>query len=390
LFAIAKSALAVLVHKLRDGQLGFSPSQGPNDLQNLIPPSVPCPTLISQLLTAASSSDCDSFEERMPEEPIHHPNDKLLKATFSNPDNARGFFENYLPEQISHAVDWSSLRLEYSTFVDPHFAASESDLLFSLKLAESDAFIYLLFEHQSSEDPRMALRLLSYILRIWERFAATHPAPAKLPAILPIVLAQGKRPWKTAPRLEDLIDLPPKLADIIRPWQPTLMYRLLELVRIPYEEIAGTPEGIITLRALKAEPLDELLSDALWEESILFAISDSALERMLRYVLNADLNVSLLKARLKTIRSKSLQAKTMTLADQLRLEGKEEGLSQGLSEGQLRAFRTAVQRALEIRHGLCPGGIREALDAIGDPKRLEQLHEIAFRSESLEAFAQIL
>ena len=236
----------------------------------------------------------------------------------------------------------------------------------------------------------MALRLLSYILRIWERFAATHPAPAKLPAILPIVLAQGKRPWKTAPRLEDLIDLPAELADILRPWQPTLIYHLLELVRIPYQDLAGTPEGIMTLRALKAEPLDELLSDALWEESLLFAISDSALERMLRYVLNADLNVSLLKERIKTIRSKPLQTKTMTLADQLRLEGKEEGKLEGLSEGQLRAFRTAVQRALEIRHGSCPEGIREALDAIDDPRRLEQLHEIAFRSESLEAFAQKL
>jgi len=330
----------------------------------------------------------------MPEEPIHHPNDKLLKATFSNPDNARGFFENYLPEQISHAVDWSSLRLESSTFVDPHFAASESDLLFSLKLAKTDAFLYLLFEHQSSEDPRMALRLLSYILRIWERFAGTHPTPAKLPAILPIVLAQGKRPWKTAPRLEDLINLPAELADIIRPWQPTLMYRLLELVRIPYEKLAGTPEGILTLRALKAEPLAELLSDALWEESLLFAISDSALERMLRYVLNAEQNVSLLKERIKTIRSKPLQTKTMTLADQLRQEGKNEGKTEGklegLSEGQLLAFRTAVQRALEIRHGSCPEGIREALDAIADPKRLEQLLESAIRSESLEAFAQKL
>jgi hypothetical protein len=232
----------------------------------------------------------------------------------------------------------------------------------------------------------MALRLLSYILRIWERFAAAHPAPAKLPAILPIVLAQGKRPWKTAPRLEDLINLPAELADIIRPWQPTLVYHLLELVRIPYEELAGTPEGILTLRALKAEPLDELLSDLLWEESLLFAISDSALERMLRYVLNADQNVSLLKERIKTIRSKPLQTKTMTLADQLRQEGKLEGLS----EGQLLAFRTAVQRALEIRHGSCPEGIREALDAINDPKRLEQLHGGAIRSESLEVFAQKL
>ena len=374
------------IHRFNCKQAASVFIQGSAFLRNLITPSVLCPTLFGQLPTAVSPSTCDSFKEHMPEEPIHHPNDKLLKATFSNPDNARGFFQNYLPTQISHAADWDSLRLESSTFVDPHFAASESDLLFSLKLAESDAFIYLLFEHQSSEDPRMALRLLSYILRIWERFAAAHPAPAKLPAILPIVLAQGKRPWKTAPRLEDLIDLPAELADILRPWQPTLMYRLLELVRIPYQDLAGTPEGIMTLRALKAEPLDELLSDALWEESLLFAISDSALERMLRYVLNAELNVSLLKERIKTIRSKPLQTKTMTLADQLRLEGKEEGLS----EGQLRAFRTAVQRNLEITHGSCPEGIREALDAINDPKRLELLLESAIRSESLEAFAQKL
>jgi hypothetical protein len=106
----------------------------------------------------------------------------------------------------------------------------------------------------------------------------------------------------------------------------------------------------------------------------------------LRYVLNAEQNVSLLKERIKTIRSKPLQTKTMTLADQLRQEGKLEGLS----EGQLLAFRTAVQRALEIRHGSCPEGIREALDAINDPKRLEQLHGGAIRSESLEVFAQKL
>jgi hypothetical protein len=58
----------------------------------------------------------------------------------------------------------------------------------------------------------MALRLLSYILRIWERFAQSNPTPAKLPAILPMVLAQGRRQWKTSTNLEDLIDLPPALA----------------------------------------------------------------------------------------------------------------------------------------------------------------------------------
>jgi hypothetical protein len=56
-------------------------------------------------LTANRTSTYDSLLERMPEDPIHHPNDKLLKATFSNPDNARAFFQNHLPQQISHAVD---------------------------------------------------------------------------------------------------------------------------------------------------------------------------------------------------------------------------------------------------------------------------------------------
>ncbi len=111
-------------------------------------------------------------------------------------------------------------------------------------------------------------------------------------------------------------------------------------------------------------------------------LSESALERMLRYILNADSNVSLLRERIRKIRSKPLQSKSMTIADQLRQEG--------ISQGDIRAFRTAVIRALEIRHGACPEGIREALEAVQDPGRLEQLHERAVRSESIEGFARML
>jgi hypothetical protein len=80
----------------------------------------------------------------------------------------------------------------------------------------------------------------------------------------------------------------------------------------------------------------------------------------------------------------------MTLADQLILKGKIEGELKGKQEGQLHAFRTAVLRLLKVRHGSCPEGIREALESIDDPARLEALIESAFRSESLESFAQNL
>jgi hypothetical protein len=326
----------------------------------------------------------------MSEDTIHQPNDKLLKATFSVPENARAFFANHLPHTLAAAIDWASLALDPCSFVHTQLASSESDLLFSIKLHQKDALIYLLFEHQSTEDPRMALRLLSYILRIWERFAKEKPPPARLPAVLPIVLAQGRRPWKTAPRLEDLIDLPPGCAELLRPWQPALAYHLLELARIPYGELAGTPEGILTLRALKAEPVDELLDDALWDESLWFSISEGALERLLRYIFNAEPQVPKLRERIRKIQTKPLKHKAMTLADQLRAEGKLEGKQEGLTEGRLRALREAVQRALEIRHGSLPDGVREAVEAVNDRLLLERLHEGAIKSASIEDFARLL
>ena len=315
----------------------------------------------------------------MADDSIHHPNDKLLKATFSIPENARGFFRNHLPPNLAKIIDWNSLTLEPSTFIDPQFTSSESDLLFKIRLQGTEAFIYLLFEHQSSEDPRMALRLLSYILRIWERFAKSHPSPAKLPAVLPVVIAQCKRPWKTGQRLQELIDLPDGCADLLLPWQPALTYQLLELVRIRYEDIAGTAEGILTLRALKAEPMEELLGDELWDESLLLAISERALEQLLRYVLNADLLVPALRERIRKIHVQPLRNTTMTLAERLKEEGKEEGV---------RALRTSVLRALEIRFGGYPEGIREAVEANNQISALERLIEAAIRSNSIEEFAR--
>jgi hypothetical protein len=82
----------------------------------------------------------------------------------------------------------------------------------------------------------------------------------------------------------------------------------------------------------------------------------------------------------------NLQTKTMSIADQFRLEGKLEGKL----EGSLSALRSSVLRALEIRHGAYPEGVREAIDAVNDLEELKNLHETAFRSDSIEAFARKL
>jgi hypothetical protein len=76
----------------------------------------------------------------------------------------------------------------------------------------------------------------------------------------------------------------------------------------------------------------------------------------------------------------------MTLAERLREEGKLEGKV----EGQLQALRMTVLRALEIRCGVCPEGIREAVEVLCDQEVLGRLLEAAIRANSLEEFAQKL
>jgi predicted transposase YdaD len=55
----------------------------------------------------------------MSESPLHQPHDKLVKSTFSDPDNARAFLQAHLPRKLARRIDWSSLSLVSGSFIDP-------------------------------------------------------------------------------------------------------------------------------------------------------------------------------------------------------------------------------------------------------------------------------
>ena len=83
----------------------------------------------------------------MPDESLHQPHDKLFRATFSDPRNAAAFLLHHLGDPFPALVDWESLALLPGTFIDSRMAGSEADLLFSAKIAGSDALFYILWEH---------------------------------------------------------------------------------------------------------------------------------------------------------------------------------------------------------------------------------------------------
>jgi predicted transposase/invertase (TIGR01784 family) len=112
---------------------------------------------------------------------IHQPHDKLVKSTFSDPDNACAFLQANLPRKLARRIDWSTLSLASGSFIDPEFAATSSDLLFIAKIDGQPAFLYILFEHQNQEDPLIGLRLLTYMVRIWSDHLRDDPGATKLP-----------------------------------------------------------------------------------------------------------------------------------------------------------------------------------------------------------------
>ena len=334
----------------------------------------------------------------MAERSLHQPHDKLVKSTFSDPDNARAFLEAYLPSHLVRRIDWKTLSLVSGSFIDPEFEATSSDLLFTAKIDGQSAFLFVLFEHQNEEDPLLGLRLLTYMVRIWNDYRRDNPTATKLPPILPLVLAQDNKPWKSSTRFADLINAPDGVGEELKKHIPDFEFQLVELFRLPFDKILGTPIGILTLRALKAEKLQALLDDPVWDEALLIQLPASSFEMLMRYILDRDLDKPAFRTKLKTLRNPKLSQNAMSLAEQLREEGRQEVRQEGRSlaeqfrkegrqEGLIRANQAAILEALEVRFEGVPEGLREEIQLIDNAAKLQALHRAAITSPTLEAFA---
>lgn len=323
----------------------------------------------------------------MADDALHQPHDKLFKTGFGDPATAAAFLSEQLPASLSSAFSWERLRPEPGSFVDSHFRSSESDLLFSAPLHQRDSLIYLLFEHQRVCDQDLALRLLRYMVRIWENFRANSPQTKKLPVILPVVLAQNAEKWELPTQFSSLLDIPEDADAETRPFVPDFAFRLIQLAELPFEQITGTASGILILRTLKAEQTAELLGDAVWDEALIERVPTGIFAMVLRYILSAgDIDKEAFSHKIQLLHSTEIQNQAMTLAQQFHQEGRQEGRLEGRLEGQMQA----VIDALLARFERVPEGLREEIAKIGDSIRLQTLLREAIRCTDLESFSKAL
>lgn len=316
-------------------------------------------------------------------EDIQQPHDKLFKVTFGDPLNAAALLRAELPEALSAAIDWESLRPEQGSFVDTKFQSAQADLLFSAKAGGRETMLYVLFEHQSTRDPRMVFRLLRYMSRIWEDLSRRLPWPAKLPPILPVVLFQNAEVWDVPESLAELLDIPLELGDEFRPFVPDFMCRMLQLAGMDYDEIPGTKAGVFVLRAMKAERLGALLDDTVWENELIVQVPPEIFHMVLRYILGADVDRAGFEDRVRRIGNRKLRKDAMTLAQVYRQEGRQEGRQEAIL-----ALQEAVLDILRDRFQQVADGLVESVGETGDLKKLRALLRSAASCSDLEDFAK--
>jgi hypothetical protein len=149
------------------------------------------------------------------------PHDKLFKETFTNVAHAAAELRAVLPTEVVALLRWETLRLESGNFEVASERRRFCDLLFSCERASDRgrALVYVLFEHQSSDTPSMMLRMLRYMVQIWERWLETKQG-LPLPPILPVVLSHDERGWRSARRFADLFEADEGTLTLLRRFVP--------------------------------------------------------------------------------------------------------------------------------------------------------------------------
>jgi hypothetical protein len=329
------------------------------------------------------------------------PHDALFKRTFSEPEHAAAELRAVLPVELVSRIDFSTLTLCPGSYIDETLAGSQSDLLFSARLSGKPALLYVLFEHQSSPDKLLPLRLLRYVVRILQR----HVDEAKnagdalpLPVVVPVVLHHGAAGWSVATRLEDLFDRQTVEEAGLAEFIPRLSFVLDDLSHLTDDALERRMLGLVarlTLWLLRdaRSPARLAKSGPRWAgpmASLLGAPNGwEAFATLFRYVsVVADDAAAILLSNAIEAAEPEAKEPIMTLAEKWKAEGKAEGEAKGKAEGEAKGKAEGKAETLRKQLTLKFGKPTEAAAhriANGSEADLDRWLERVLTADSLDA-----
>ncbi|MBK9257473.1 MAG: Rpn family recombination-promoting nuclease/putative transposase [Saprospiraceae bacterium] len=276
---------------------------------------------------------------------IHNIHDKFVKASFSDPDRAAAFFENFLPEILLKEIDLTSLKPVQESYIQGDLSEYFSDMIFEVSSNSGDAIdIVLLFEHKSSPDKYVLIQLGHYIFAHWLKCVNEGK---KLKVIVPFIYYQGKQKWEQ-PNLTTLF---PKVNGTIASYIPILNHLFIALNSLPDENISQIRNKMMAAAVMaqkKGINLMKLADDFI---KILELFPETAqggnfLEQIFVYVISvSDISKPELNKAIESIPS-NIKENIMTTYTRIKEEGKIEGKIESKIEVILNGFDEGLNISL--------------------------------------------
>jgi predicted transposase YdaD len=324
------------------------------------------------------------------------PHDALFKAVLGKAEHARGVLRTVVPAAVAEALDWPTLAPCPGNFVDARLRERFTDVLFTVTWrGGGEALVYVLFEHQSTVDGRMAWRLLRYLVQIWERWLTDHPRAARLPLIIPVVLYHGAEAWSASIEFDGLLDIPEAVRPSVAPHLPRFTYLVDDLSAIPDEELRARAMTTALSRLVAAcfkyarrrADLLEILGG--WADVVRDVANApnglGALALVVRYILlvNDHVEPEELRAFLDRVAGPEAKDTVMTAGERLIQQGEERGIQKGIQQGE----RALLVRLLKKRFG---NAVDADIERRVEAATTEQIEVWAERVLSASTLAELL
>ena len=134
--------------------------------------------------------------------------DENYKRLFASPLMVQDVLRACLPAHRLAAADLSSLDELSTEYISDELLKRPGDTVWRLRLGRRQVYLLVLLEFQSEDDHWMALRTVTYsglLCQELVRNRAPVVAAERLPAVLPVVLYNGAKPWTAAREMRALV-----------------------------------------------------------------------------------------------------------------------------------------------------------------------------------------
>ena len=156
--------------------------------------------------------------------PVQDPNYKRL---FSFPRMVADLLRAFLPGEVLAELDLSTLGKLPAEYVSDELLQRHGDCVWRLRRRGRWLYLLVLLEFQSTEEPRMALRILTYTSLLYQELVRSGALDAggRLPAVLPVVLYTGEGRWRAAMEVGELVG---PVGRWLAPYQPSQRYLVVD------------------------------------------------------------------------------------------------------------------------------------------------------------------